>query len=97
MNLNNKIEYPSEGVLSKVINKTEKNNLTLFCMSSGTDISTHTSTKEGFVYVLEGKGTFILNGKEIPMEPGVLIFMDQNAPHSLNAKENTAFLLSLNN
>jgi nitric oxide dioxygenase len=97
MNINNKIEYPSEGVLSKVINKTEKNNLTLFCMSSGTEISTHTSTKEGFVYVLEGKGTFVLNGKEIPMEPGALIFMDKNAPHSLNAKENTAFLLSLNN
>ena len=30
MNLKEQIEYPANGVLSKVISKTEKNNLTLF-------------------------------------------------------------------
>ena len=95
MNLKEQIEYPSNGVLSKVISKTEKNNLTLFSMAAGTDIGTHTSIKEGFVYVIEGKGTFVLNGEEIAMLPGKIIFMDKNAPHSLKAEENTSFLLSL--
>ena len=66
-------------------------------MAAGTDIGDHTSTKEGFVYVIEGKGTFILNGESIEMLPGTIIFMNQNAPHSLKAEENTSFLLSLNN
>ena len=94
-NIKEQIEYPTNGVLSKVISKTEKNNLTLFSMATGTDIGTHTSTKEGFVYVIEGKGTFVLNEEKIPMVPGKIIFMDKNAPHSLKAEENTSFLLSL--
>jgi quercetin dioxygenase-like cupin family protein len=97
MNLKEQIEYPTNGVLSKVISKTEKNNLTLFSMAAGTDIGDHTSTKEGFVYVIEGKGTFVLNGEEIAMEPGKIIFMNKDAPHSLKAEENTSFLLSLYN
>jgi quercetin dioxygenase-like cupin family protein len=97
MNIKEKIDYSENGVLSKVISKTEKNNLTLFCMAAGTDVSEHTSTKEGFVYVIEGKGTFVLNSKEIKMEPGAIIFMNKNAPHSLKAEENTSFLLSLTN
>ena len=96
MNLKDKMDYSESGVLSKVINKTDGNNLTLFCMSSGTDISEHTSTKSGFVYVIEGNGTFVLEGEEIQMLPGVIIFMDANAKHSLKAEENTSFLLSLN-
>jgi quercetin dioxygenase-like cupin family protein len=97
MNINERIDYSDAGIISKVISKTAKNNLTLFCMSAGTDISEHTSTKEGFVYVIEGKGTFVLHGKEITMVPGAIIFMGANAPHSLKAVENTSFLLSLNN
>ena len=97
MNLKDKIDYSESGVLSKVISKTEKNNLTLFCMAAGTDITEHTSTKSGFVYVIEGDGMFMLEGEEISMLPGVIIFMDANAKHSLTAKENTSFLLCLNN
>lgn len=89
------IEYSKGGVLSKVIVKTEKNNVTLFCMAKGTDISEHTSTKEGFVYVLEGKGKFTLEGEEITMLPGVFITLPKNAKHSLRADENTSFILSL--
>ena len=96
MNIKESIEYPSSGILSKVINKSSENNLTLFCMAAGTDMSEHTSTKSGFVYVIEGNGTFVLEGKEIKMLPGEIIFMEANAKHSLKAKENTSFLLSLN-
>ena len=59
-NINELIEYPKEGVLSKELIKTKKVNISLFCMAKGTDISEHTSTKEGFIYVLEGDGVFNL-------------------------------------
>jgi len=89
------IEYPKEGVLSKEIIKEKKLNVTLFCMAKDTEISEHTSTKSGTIYVIEGNGIFNLQGKDIIMTEGVLIHMKENAVHSLKAIENTSFLLSL--
>ena len=95
-NIKELIEYPSEGILSKEVSKTEKSDVTLFCMASGTEIDDHTSTKQGFVYVVDGKGMFNLEGEDVEMVPGVFIFMKENAVHSLKAGENTSFLLVLN-
>lgn len=94
-NLFEAMEFPREGVFSKVLAKGEMSNHTLMCLAAGTDISEHTSTREASVTVLKGKGTFVLDGKDIPMEPGIFIFMPKNAPHSLSASENLAILLSL--
>ena len=95
-NIKEMIEYPEQGILSKEIVKSEEADIGLFCMAKGTNISEHTSTKPGFVYVVEGKGIFNLGGKDIEMKEGVIIFMDANQAHSLKAEENTAFLLALN-
>ncbi|MDD5166062.1 MAG: cupin domain-containing protein [Candidatus Omnitrophica bacterium] len=89
------MEFPKEGIFSKVLIRTGISNHTLMCLAKGSDISKHTSTREAAVTVLKGKGTFVLNGKKIKMEPGVFIFMPKNAPHSLSAKEDLAILLSL--
>ncbi|MFA5356334.1 MAG: cupin domain-containing protein [Candidatus Omnitrophota bacterium] len=89
------MEFPGEGVFSKVLVKTDVSNHTLMCLAKGSAISEHTSTREAAVTVLKGKGIFILKGKKIKMEPGVFIFMPADAPHSLSAKEDLAILLSL--
>ena len=94
-NLTDMMEFPKEGVFSKVLAKGDVSNHTLMCLAKGTDISEHTSTREGVVTVLKGKGTFILRGRKIKMSPGVFIFMPKNAPHSLSASEDLAILLSL--
>lgn len=89
------MEFPKEGIFSKVLVKTDTSNYTLMCLAKGSDISEHTTTREAAVTVLKGKGTFILSGKKIKMKPGVFIFMPRNAPHSLSASEDLAILLSL--
>ena len=89
------IEYSEQGILSKDILKNNKLNVSLFCMAKGTEISEHTSTKQGFVYVVEGKGIFNLEGEDIEMKPSVLIFMEENAVNSLKADASTSFLLFL--
>ena len=94
-NIKSLVEYPKQGILSKEIMKTSKLDVSLFCMAEGTEISEHTSTKQGIVYILEGKGVFNLEGKDIKMIPNMLIFMKENAIHSLKAEENTAFLIIL--
>lgn len=94
-NIRDLIEYPKQGVLSKEIFKKDKLDSTLFCMVAGTEISEHTSTKRGFVYVIEGEGVFNLQGQDIEMKEGVFIYLEENAIHSLKAIENTSFLLIL--
>ncbi len=93
--LNELIQFPKEGIFSTVLAKSENYNHTLMCLTAGTDIDEHTSTKDGVVQVLQGKGVFRLFDKDIEMKPGVFIFMPADAPHSLKAEENTAILLSL--
>lgn len=95
--INELIQYSKNGILSKDIVKNGKLNATLFCMARGTEISEHTSTKQGFIYVIEGKGNFNLRGEDIPMAEGVFIYMKENSIHSLRVAENTSFILVLVN
>lgn len=94
-NIKDIIEYSKNGILSKVVLKSPKLDVTLFCMAQKTEISEHTTTKEGFVYVIEGKGIFNLAGEDIVMMPGVFIPLGKNMKHSLSAQENTSFMLVL--
>lgn len=90
------MEFPKEGIFSTVLAKSDSFNYTLMCLAKGTNIDTHTSTKNGCVQVLKGRGIFKLFGREIKMKPGIFIFMPKNAPHSLKADEDLAILLCLN-
>ncbi len=89
------INYSAGGITTKVISKDDKSNVTLFSMAAGTDISEHTSGRDAYVYVIEGAGTFVLDGKKIEMKEGVFFSMPKNSPHELAVTENTAFLLML--
>lgn len=93
--LNELMQFPSEGVFSTVLAKSDNYNYTLMCLAKGTDIDDHTSTKNGVVQVLKGKGIFTLEGEKIEMKPGVFIFMSANAVHALRADEDLAILLCL--
>ena len=93
--LNELMQFPKEGVFSTVLAKSDSYNYTLMCLAAGTDIDTHTSTKNGVVQVLKGKGVFRLFDRDIEMKPGMFIFMPKDSPHSLNAKEDLAILLLL--
>ncbi len=93
--MNDMIEYPREGILSKQVFQEGEMDVSLFCMAAGSRISEHTSGKEAVVHVLEGKGTFTLKGEDIPMLRGTLIHMMPGDPHWLDAEDNTSFLLIL--
>jgi nitric oxide dioxygenase len=94
-NIKGMIEYPKEGILSKQIFKSKALDATLFCMTGGSELSKHTSTREGLMIVIEGEGSFSLNRMRIIMKPGVVIHMDKKAAHSLKAKSNLSFALIL--
>lgn len=89
------IEYPTSGILSKVILKDRNVQHSLFCLAAGTEIDEHTSTRNALVTVVEGTGNLNLLGKDIVLASGVLVFMPANATHAVQARENLAFILAL--
>ncbi|MGY4592215.1 quercetin dioxygenase-like cupin family protein [Thermostichus sp. MS-CIW-40] len=93
--LQDHLVYPEAGVLSKLIWKSEVCQYSLFCLAANTEISEHTATRHATVHVIEGTGVLTLEGQEIPLSPGIFIFMEANAPHSLMATSNLAFVLTL--
>lgn len=93
--LREQIEYPSAGVLSKVLIKDNACQYTLFCLAANTEISEHTSTYNATINVIEGEGILNLEGQELALQPGIFVFMPAHAPHALKATENLAFLLTL--
>lgn len=95
LDLRDHILYPEAGILSTLLLKDTHCQYTLFCLAAGTEISEHTSTRNALVQVIEGQGTLTLNGADISLEPGRLIFMPAHAPHALSALENLSFLLTL--
>lgn len=91
------IGYSEKGILSKEVVKNDKFDITLFSMAEGTEISEHTSTKQGFVYVIEGEGIFSFKEEKITMSAGVFIYLEEDVIHSLKVSKNTSFILVLNN
>ncbi|MBI2112350.1 cupin domain-containing protein [Candidatus Woesearchaeota archaeon] len=89
------ISYSDGGIISKVVMASDKLNITLFSMAANTGINEHTSTKAGTVYIIEGEGVFLLAHEPIIMKPGILIQMKPHQPHSISAKKDTSFLLTL--
>lgn len=93
--LTNLIEYPQSGIISKEVIKNKTIDVSLFCLAKGAEISEHTSTRQGIVYVIEGNGLFNLEGEKIIMKKDTLIFMAENEVHSLKSEDNLAFVLIL--
>lgn len=89
------IEYPSSGILSKVLLKDNNAQYSLFCLAAGAEIDEHTSTRNAVITVIEGRGNLKLEAKDLILAPGVFVFMPANAPHALQARENLAFVLTL--
>lgn len=86
------VDYSKPGVTRKTIIKDAQPPIALLCLTAGTELAEHTAPRTVSLMVIEGRGTFTLEGREIEMEPGVFIYMPAHTPHALRAEENLAFL-----
>lgn len=67
----------------------------MFIFSKGEEISTHQSTGDAFVYVLEGKGRFVIGGIAHIVEAGEAIVMPANVPHAVYGEEDVKWMLTV--
>jgi quercetin dioxygenase-like cupin family protein len=89
------IEFAREGIVSKTVAKKAGNETSLFCMSTGQELSTHTASFPAIIHVIKGKGQITLGKQSYEAKPNGWFYMPKGLPHSLHSTENLVFLLTL--
>ncbi len=87
------VEYQQGQVVSKTLVQNELVSVTIFSFDKGEEISTHASSGDAMVTVLEGKGKFTISGEEYYLEAGQTIVMPKDEPHSVYGEEKFKMLL----
>jgi quercetin dioxygenase-like cupin family protein len=87
LNLAELIDYSDDAVISKTLLKKEAGNITLFSFDRGQGLSEHTAPFDAVVQVIEGTGTFVINGTPVTAQPGEMVIMPAHIPHDVQATE----------
>lgn len=82
-------------VVSKVVFKDERLDVTVFGFDAGEGLTEHTASRTAVVHVLSGRLSFTADGEEMDAGPGFWLHMAPGTPHSLSAVEPTVMLLTL--
>ena len=90
-----KVTYAEGSVVSKIIIRNERGNVTLFAFDKGEFLSEHTAPFDAIVQVLDGVGEIIIDGKSFELHVGESIIMPANIRHAVVAKEQFKMLLTM--
>jgi len=82
-------------IVSRTLAQNDRVSLTLFAFSKGEEISTHDSTGDAMVYVLEGTGRFTVGGVDHLVHAGEVLVMPAKIPHAVYGEENFKWLLTV--
>lgn|SRR5574344_1746413 len=91
----NEIEVKSGQVISKTLTQNDAVSVTLFGFGKDEEISTHESTGDAMVNVLEGTGKFTVGGIEHIVNQGEVLVMPAKVPHAVYAVEDMKMLLTV--
>jgi quercetin dioxygenase-like cupin family protein len=94
-NIEGMIEFAQDGIVSKTVLKAPDKEVSLFCMSTGQMLSSHTSSYPAIIHVLRGKGEITLAKKKYEASTNAWFYMPANLPHALLSTDNLVFLLTL--
>jgi quercetin dioxygenase-like cupin family protein len=92
-NLQQAFELPTEGILSRVLHKDDKVNVTLFGFSAGQELSAHSAPTPAILYVLEGEAELQLGEDKVPAHLGSFAYMPPMLNHGIWAKTALRMLL----
>lgn len=95
IDLKRETQFVEGGIVSKTLLETKDVELDIFCLSDGQELSEHTSSKDAIVHVIGGEGTVTLGEMSHVAETGFVFYIPAKLPHSIHAKKNLVFLLTL--
>lgn len=80
-------------IVSKTLAQNKAVSITLFAFDQGEEISSHESSGDAMVTVLEGRGMLTVDGKEHMVQAGETLVMPAWKPHAVFAPEPFKMLL----
>ena len=92
-NLEQEFAPPENGVLSRVLHKDDRLNVTLFGFLAGQELSTHSAPTPAILYFLEGEAEVQLGEDKVNAQPGSFVYMPPMLPHGISAKSPLKMLL----
>lgn len=95
LKLTEQVEYLTGQIVSKTLTQNDYVSLTLFAFDKDEEISTHESTGDAMVTVLDGTGKFTIGGKEYILNAGETIVMPAKVPHAVYGQEKFKMLLTV--
>lgn len=79
------VNYQEGSVVSRVILKRDKGNVTVFAFDEGQGLSEHTSPFDALVQVIEGDAEVTVASNLIAVKPGQVILLPAEKPHAVKA------------
>jgi len=93
--MTDKVAYAEGSVVSKIIIRNDKGNVTLFAFDKGEFLSEHAAPFDAIVQILDGTGEVVIDGNPFQLIVGESIIMPANIRHAVNAPERFKMLLTM--
>ncbi|MFP4024552.1 MAG: cupin domain-containing protein [Thiohalospira sp.] len=90
-----KVNYSSDGIVSKKIIQKPVGNVTLFAFDKGQELSEHSAPFDALIQVLEGTAQIIIDKNPYEVAEGKSIIMPANIPHAVKAPYRFKMLLTM--
>ncbi|MGN1094848.1 MAG: cupin domain-containing protein [Eubacteriales bacterium] len=87
LQLKDLVEYRPGQVISKTLVQNEYVSMTIFSFDKGEEISSHSSSGDAMVTVLEGTGRFTVDGEVFILNEGETLIMPKGIPHAVYGEE----------
>jgi quercetin dioxygenase-like cupin family protein len=95
INLKELITYQEGQVISRTLAQIPQANITLFSLDKGEGISTHVTSGDAMVQILDGTAEITIGDEVFNVKAGEIIIMPSDIPHGLEAKERFKMLLTV--
>jgi quercetin dioxygenase-like cupin family protein len=90
-----KVDYSSEGIISKRVVDRPAGTVTLFSFDKGQRLSTHSAPFDAMVQVVEGLAEIIINDQPFHLSTGDTIIMPAGIPHAVIATDKFKMVLTM--
>ena len=87
------VTYADDSIVSKILLRNDKGNVTLFAFDKGEMLSEHTAPFDAIVQVLDGSVEIEIDHKPHILVTGESIIMPANIPHAVTALDKFKMLL----
>jgi quercetin dioxygenase-like cupin family protein len=89
------VNYQQGSIVSRVLLKREKGNVTLFAFDEGQGLSEHTAPFDALAQAIEGEAEITVAGKPVPVKAGEIVLLPAQQPHALKATTPFKMLLTM--